>query len=672
MDRHSLSEPFERILQVRYSRRESLERLFAATASTAVLVGAGGLVASCSDGGDQAAAVPGLTFQDIPHTYDATHHVPAGYSADILVRWGDQIVPGGSAPFRPGTLSAAAQAKQFGYNNDFIAYQPLPAGSDNSENGLLVVNHEYPDASMMFPGYADGKAAASISYPEVQVEMQAVGVSIVEVKRVNGDWVVQADSPFNRRITAETEIEITGPAAGHQRLKTPLDPTGRRARGTLFNCSGGVTPWGTVLTAEENFNLFFWGNRAEAVRLAPAEADNLDEYGIGVSAPLDQSVDKLPLPKGLWGNIGWYRHDPRFDIGQNPTEPNRFGWIVEVDPYSPKLVPKKRTALGRFKHESAGVFAKHKKPVVVYSGDDERYQFVYKFVSKTDYREGKTQSNMNLLEDGDLYAAQFYADGTGRWIKLALDDKGDIAKATGISDPAEVLIETRKVARVLGATPMDRPEDIEVDPRTQRIYLTLTENKKLKPDEANAANPRARNFWGHIVEIVPPGDDGDRDHWSDAFEWNILLLAGDPHNPDPSARGVYHRKLSESGWFQNPDNLAFDPLGRMWIASDGFPSRMLDDNTPAPVHDGLWACETTGANRALTKHFFGCPRGAEMCGPCFTPDGKTLFVAVQHPGQEDGASYAAPATRWPDFDAKTPPRPSVVAVTKKDGGIIGS
>lgn len=672
MDRSLVSAPFEQILHARYSRRDTLERLFTVSASAAVIAGGAGMVASCSDGDDKVADAPRLTFREIPHTYDATHHVPEGYSADILVRWGDQIVPGGSAPFRPQALSAEAQAKQFGYNNDFIAFQPLPAGSDNSENGLLVVNHEFPDASMMFPGHADGKAAQSISYGEVQVEMQAVGVSIIEVRRVHGDWVVQTDSRLNRRITAETEIDITGPAAGHKRMKTPLDPTGRRCRGTLFNCSGGVTPWGTILTAEENFNLFFWGNRSEAERLAPEEASNLDEYGIGVQAPLDQSVSDIPLPGGLWGNIGWYRHDPRFDIGQNPTEPNRFGWIVEVDPYSPKLAPKKRTAMGRFKHESAGVFAKHKKQVVVYSGDDERYQFVYKFISKGNYREGKTQSNMNLLEDGDLYAAQFYADGTGQWIKLALDDDGDVAKETGVNDPAEVLIETRKVARALGATPMDRPEDIEVDSRTERVYLTLTENKKLKPEEANAVNPRALNYWGHIVEIVPLGKDGDRDHWGDVFEWNILLLAGDPRHPDPSARGVYHPQLSESGWFQNPDNLAFDPLGRMWIASDGFPSRKLDEDTPAPVHDGLWACETTGPNRALTKHFFGCPRGAEMCGPCFTPDGKTLFVAVQHPGRETGASYDAPATRWPDFDAKTPPRPSIVAVTKNDGGVIGS
>jgi len=661
---------FEEILEARYSRRGALGTMVKTAATTVALTSGGAALTACSDGSDRTKTA-GLTFREIPHIYDATHHVADGYDARILVRWGDQIIPGQSHPFRPGVMTEKDQAAQFGYNNDFIAYAPLPAGSDSSDHGLLVVNHEFPDAAFMFAGYEEGNPAVNISFADARVEMQAVGLSVVEIRKRHNQWTYVSDSRFNRRITASSKMEITGPAAGHKRMQTAADPTGKQALGTLFNCAGGVTPWGTVLSAEENFNLFFWGNQAEAERLEPDELRNLREFNIGYYSKLDDAgnaaaTDKEPRM------VGWYQHDPRFDIGQNPTEPNRFGWLVEFDPYSPRVAPKKRTALGRFKHEGAGVFARHKKPVVIYSGDDERFQYVYKFVSRNAYRRGNDRSNFDLLEEGDLFVAQFFPDGRGRWVKLELDKDGVVERETGLKSQADVLIEARAVARALGATPMDRPEDIEVDPVSQRVYLTLTENKKLRPDQANAANPRANNYWGHIVEIVPPGKDGDRDHWSDEFEWDILLLAGDPGHLNSAMRGVYHPDLSDSGWFQNPDNIAFDPQGRMWIASDGFPSHRTMDGQPAPVHDGLWACETTGPRRALTKHFFGCPRGAEMCGPCFTPDGKTLFVAVQHPGREPGFHFASPATRWPDFQEGVPPRPSVLAITKKDGGLIGS
>lgn len=666
----NLEPTFEQILFERFSRRGALTALMKTAGSVAILSGSGAALSSCGDGDDVSAMTTSLTFKEIPHSYDVTHHVADGYSADILVRWGDQIVPEGSFPFSPQKLTPEGQAVQFGYNNDFIAFNSLPLGSDNSDHGLLVVNHEFPVARLMFPGYRADASHQKMDSNDVFVEMQSVGVSIVEIKKTNGGWSYQSNSGYNRRITATTEIEITGPAAGHERLKTTGDPTGRMVKGTLFNCAGGVTPWGTILTAEENFNFFFSGNLAQVEKMDFKEVRNLKEFGIGYYSKLDQRGDNVqpqnPLP------MQWHEHDDRFDVGLNPREPNRFGYLVEIDPYSPKSIPKKRTALGRFKHESASVFVKNKKPVVVYSGDDERFQFVYKFVSHENYRKDDFEQNVNLLENGDLFAAKFFPNGRGRWIKLQLGEGDTSPEMIGLESHAEVCIETRLVARALGATPMDRPEDIETDPNTERVYLTLTENKKLLPDQANAANPRPENLWGHIVEILPPGEDGVRDHWSDEFEWDILLLAGDPNHSQAAKRGVYHTDLSDDGWFQNPDNLAFDPFGRMWIASDGLPNHKDTNGKPAPVHDGLWACEITGPKRALTKHFFGCPRGAEMCGPCFTPDGKTLFVAVQHPGLESGSHFDKPTTRWPDFDPKMPPRPSVLVITKKDGDVIGS
>ncbi len=669
---HSVSNSaptFGEIVARRFSRRDFLDSLMKSSAAGAVLATGTIGLSGCSDG-KEAGGAPSLTFKELPHLYDATHHVAEGYSADVLMRWGDQITGDRQLVFDPQKLSAAAQAQQFGYNNDFMAFMPYPLGSNSSDHGLLVVNHEFPTASMMFSGIGAMEGSSKkVTRTQVDVEMEAVGLSVVEIKLLDGKWVLLSDSSFSRRITATTEIDITGPAAGHERLRTNADPTGRTVLGTMGNCAGGVTPWGTILTAEENFQGYFWGNRAQAAEIAPGEMRNYEVYGVGYDSPKDAN-GVYPAPTSApW--FGWGYHHERFDISKEPKEPNRFGYLVEVDPYSPQATPKKRTALGRFKHEGATVVAKAGKPVVVYSGDDERFQYIYRFVSRNAYSRDKNK-NLDILEDGDLYAAKFFADGTGKWVKLKLGEGGVEPGAVGLASDAEVAIEPRVVASALGATPMDRPEDLAVDPNTDKLYVSLTNNSRLTAELANAANPRAQNLWGHILEIVPPGDEGRRDHVSDVFEWNIFLLAGDPEHPQAAARGAYHPDVSVNGWFQNPDNLEFDPQGRLWIASDGFPSHLGHDGKPSPVHDGLWATETTGPNRALTKHFFGCPRGAELCGPAFTPDGKSLFVAVQHPGMEPGSSFEKPATRWPDFKAGMPPRPSVVAITKDDGGEIGS
>ncbi|MGS2722561.1 PhoX family protein [Porticoccus sp. GXU_MW_L64] len=671
-----ISETFDQILQRRLSRRSALKGLGATTAAVA-----GGSVTLALSGcnGDKGKPAA-LEFKELPHGYDASHHVADGYSADVLIRWGDPVLPDAPDNFSGGVRDAHSQLQQFGYNNDFIGFLPLPLGSANSDHGLLCVNHEFTSSHLMFPGVKKNDPQRHASREQVDVEMAAHGHSVIEIKKVDGQWQSIKDSPYNRRISAHTEMELTGPAAGHRRLQTNADPTGRKVFGTLGNCAGGVTPWGTVLIAEENFQSYFDGDQVIADNKAPGERRNYGAFGAGYYQYVDNDPDlseeeranQIPEIKGRRSFYRWADFYDRFNIEKEPREFNRFGWMVELDPYDPNSVPKKRTALGRFSHEGATIVAEHGKPVVAYSGDDGKHQFIYKFVSKGHYDKNNRQANMELLAEGDLYAAKFHPNGVGEWISVELQESGWASPAfTKLNDPQEALIEARLVARLLGATPMDRPEDIETNPVTGRTYVMLTNNSERTAEKTDPANPRADNRWGQIVEILPPGIDGSRDHLASHFEWDMFILAGDPDHPDSSKRGRYHHGVSRDGWFANPDNVAFDPSGRMWISTDGFPKNRTTDGQQAPVHDGVWACETTGEQRALTRHFFGCPRGAEACGPCFSPDGETFFVAVQHPGDTPDSNYGNPGTRWPDFDPNNPPRPSVVAITKKGGGKIG-
>lgn len=458
---------------------------------------------------------------------------------------------------------------------------------------------------------------------------------------MNGAWKAIADSPFNRRISSlSTPMRVSGPAAGHARLKTSGDPDGIKVIGTLNNCAGGVTPWNTVLIAEENFNHYFSGDPAQT-----AEASNHAQYGV---AP-----DKT--------RFQWARFHDRFNVEKEPNEPNRFGWIVELDPYNPKSDPVKRTALGRFKHEAATVTIAPDGRILVYSGDDERFQHIYRYVSTGRFDAENREANLGLLDDGILSAARFEADGRLIWLPLVWG-QGPLTAENGFHSQADILIEARSAAALLGATPMDRPEDIETNPVNGRVYVVLTNNDKREDAQIDAANPRARNAFGHILELTPPGARGPKaDHAADEFRWGVFLLAGDPADAGSGAR--YHPQTSKDGWLTTPDNIAFDGQGRMWIATDG-----ANENGFA---DGIWASDVDGPGRALTRHFLNVPRGAEMCGPCFTPDDTTLFVAVQHPGQEPGSTFDAPSTRWPDFDAALPPRPSIVAITSR-GKAIGA
>ncbi|WP_179957686.1 PhoX family protein [Exilibacterium tricleocarpae] len=637
---------FVEVFERRLKRREVLQGLVVG-GSALVLAGLGG----CGRRSDAAVEpVTSLTFREIPHRLDETHHVAPGYRAEVLLRWGDPLFAG-APPFAPLAQSGAAQALQFGNNNDFIGYLPLAAdsGADkaehlasaNSERGLLCVNHEHTRPHHMFP--KPGAAAPGSTPVQIEADMAAHGHSVVEIEKRDGRWQVVLDSPYNRRITALTETRVSGPAAGHPRLRTAADPSGRKVPGTFANCSGGITPWGTVLTAEENFRHYFGGDTRAIEATHPREAQMHRRFDI-----LQQSRHY------------WQRLEPRFNIEREPLEPNRYGWVVEIDPYDPAAPPIKRTALGRFQHEAATVVAEPGAPVVVYSGDDSPDEYIFRFVSAAAFDADNLENNRDLLDAGTLYAARFDDDGSGRWLPLRHGEPG-LTAADGFASQADILIDARLAADAVGATRMDRPEDVETNPVTGRVYVSLTRNTERAATDA--ANPRARNLAGHILELSPPGTDGARDHLADEFRWEVFVLAGDPKAAGAD-RGRYGAGTSEHGWFCNPDNFAFDPRGRLWIATDGF--------VDFGVHDGLWAADTGGPGRALCKHFFGCPRGAELCGPCFTPDGKTLFLAVQHPGDEEGADFANPTTLWPDFKPGMPPRASVMAITKEDGGEIGA
>ncbi|NDH62373.1 MAG: PhoX family phosphatase [Alphaproteobacteria bacterium] len=583
----------------------------------------------------QPAGPSSLTFKEVAHGLDKTHHIPEGYEAQVLIRWGDPVAAGAPA-FDPARLTAADQEKQFGYNCDFIGLHALPAGSRSGDRFLMVVNHEYTNTNLMFAGMGAGRTAnLKATKPQVEVEVAAHGGSVIEIARDSGGWKVVPDSKYARRITGTTPMDIAGPAAGHDKLKTSADPTGRKVLGMLNNCAGGETPWGTWLTAEENFNGYFGG---DAEKMPDAKA--YKRYGIS---------------KETW--YGWAQHVDRFNVEKEPNEPNRFGWIVEIDPYDPAAAPIKRTALGRFKHEGCHHALAKDGRVVIYMGDDERFDYVYKFVTARPWNPQDRAANRNLLDDGTLYVARFGDDGKVEWLPL-IQGQGPLTPENGFSSQADVMIYTRVAADLLKPTPMDRPEDVEANPVSGNVYVVLTNNTRRTEQQVNRANPLARNAHGHVIEIVPK----DGDHVASESTWSIFLVGGKP-GIDPGAR--YHRATSDNGWLSCPDNCAFDSKGRIWIATDGAP-------TAAGIADGLYGADTAGYGRGLTRCFFQAPTGAEVCGPILTPDDSTVFLAIQHPGEDAGSTFEKPSTRWPDFKDGMPPRPAVIAIIKKGGGSIGS
>jgi secreted PhoX family phosphatase len=574
-----------------------------------------------------------LTFAEVGRSTDDKDHVPPGYTAQVLLRQGDPIRPG-APEYNPATQTGADQEQQFGTDCDFISFMPLPLGSSSSARGLLGVNHENHRAAICFPGNPK-----QLTRQQVEVQMAAQGFSITEIAKEGNQWRLVKDSRYNRRISANAPMRISGPAAGDARMRTSADPTGTRSFGTFNNCAGGTTPWGTMLTAEENIQNYFSGDAGKG-----PEAAARKRHGI--------------TGKGRYAD--WGRYFDRFSLDKEPNEPNRFGWIVEIDPYDPNHTSVKRTALGRCSHECATHAVSHDGRVAIYSGDDARMEYVYKFVTEGRFDPKNREANRDLLDRGTLYVARFEENGKMRWLPL-IHGQGPLTAANGFASQADVVIELRRAGGLLGATPMDRPEDVEPNPVTGRIYVVMTFNEQRTAAQVNAANPRANNKYGHIVEIVPPLVGGKPDHAATECDWGFFLLGGDPAKPEHGAR--YGGPVTPNGWVCAPDNVAFDPKGRIWISTDG-----QDD--AAGFNDSLYAAATSGPSRGATRCFFTSPVGSEVCGPEFTPDGRTLFLAIQHPG--DGSTFDKPSTRWPDFRPDLPPRGSVIAITKADGGEIGS
>jgi secreted PhoX family phosphatase len=665
------SSTFSQLLQQRLTRRAVLQSATAA----ATLASMPSLLSAASSAS--------LRFAPIAGSKEDAVVLPPGYTYDIIARWGDSLfsaVPDlDSSKLASGCLFESfaheRQRKQFGQNCDAIHFFPLDR---EGHRGLLCVNHEYTDASLMFvdhPGFGavtNGRGRAyTAQHPEVVAVAQAsLGVSVVEIVRAKGGWRRVKDSRFNRRITADTPVEIGGIARGSALMRTHADPSGTRALGTFSGCAGGETPWGTYLTAEENIQDFF-------ANFAALEADE----------KADPFVVAAHSRWRMWSKNSpncWEVTDARFDLTREPNEPFRFGWIVEIDPRRPDKAPVKRTSLGRFAHEGASPIVGKTGRVSVYMGDDDKFEHVYKFVSHERFDANNADGNRDLLDTGTLYVARFDANGSGRWLPLVYDAKGPLNAASGFRDQADVVIKARAAATLLGATPMDRPEDVEANPTSGRIYISCTNNELRTVDDRgrsyagrevdagpDAANPRGQNHWGHIIELR----EHDDDHASLEFNWEVFLLAGDP------AGGKFITDLTElrsgldrdstyyAGFKQanelspigSPDNIGFGPDGNLWIVTDG--------PQPRGTNNGCYVCPTSGPDRGHLQQFMSGPVGAEICGCQFSPDATTLFLSIQHPGE--GGSVREPRSHWPDGPG-TQPRATVIAVRKLDGGRIGS
>lgn len=586
----------------------------------------------------------------VPSETDA-FTVPDGFQWAPIIRWGDPLFSGDDA-FDPSTMTAERQARQFGYNNDYL---DIIATDWAGRSATLVANHEYTNENLMFPPSED----AAVLDERRRIGMMAHGMSVVELSRSRWrePWTYTVGARKNRRITASTPFAFSGPAAGGALLKTVADPAGTTPLGTLGNCAGGTTPWGTVLSGEENFNGYF-----RSAGTSPADL----RYGLA-----DKETGR-----------GWEKVDPRFDA-RTPgyeNEPNRFGWIVEVDPQAPDEPPVKHTALGRFKHEGANVIVGRTGHVAAYMGDDERFDYLYKFVSHDRFLplpgSWARSRNKKLLTRGSLYVAKFMGDspaaeidgtgklpadsafdGTGQWIPLVIDGVSQVPGFTA----EQALVNARLAADAVGATKMDRCEDVEPSRRTGKIYVACTNNSdrgKAGKEGATEPNPRVSNRDGHIIEITE--DRGDAT--STTFSWGILLLCGDPaQNANTYFAGFPVDKVSP---ISCPDNVAFDSRGNLWISTDGAPGTI-------GYNDGLFKVTLDGAERGKVEQFLAVPRDAETCGPVIHDEQGMVFVAVQHPG-EDG-SWEAPNSFFPDYvpagslaDGKWGgPRPSVVQVTQK-------
>ena len=613
---------FDRLVQKGLSRRRFLQ---GSAASLGMFIAASPLANAVAAATESSL----LGFKQVPASTADTFVVPEGYVAEPLISWGDPILKGAPAFDESGLQNAAAQAGQFGDNTDGMSLFPL--GDDRA---LLAVNNEYTNYEYLFPH--QGKQA--LSADEVKKAQAAVGVSVFEIRRNrNGQWQVASESDYNRRITAYTPMALTGPAAGHALMQTAADSSGRQALGTLNNCANGQTPWGTYLTCEENFHAFF-----------------------GATAAID-----LPAREKRYGlkqesSYQWFTQDERFDLARHPNEAHRFGWVVEIDPMDPTSTPKKRTALGRFKHENAALTVDKSGHVVVYLGDDERGEHLYKFVSKHRFDPSNPTANRDLLEEGTLYVARFSAaegelKGQGEWLELT-HGKNGLTPENGFADQAEVLIFAREAATQVGATTMDRPEWVAVHPNGKSVCCTLTNNKNRGKEgqPVGGPNPRAQNNYGQIVRWWPRGGD----HTATAFDWDLFAIAGNPTLGEGLYKGSSN--INADNMFNSPDGIGFDQDGRLWIQTDG---NYSNEGEFAGMGNNQMLC--ADPNSGEIRRFATGPIACEITGLTFSPDQRAVFIGVQHPGEKRAPSH------FPAGGNSTP-RSTIMVVRREDGGVIGA
>ncbi|HMP11766.1 PhoX family phosphatase [Hydrogenophaga sp.] len=640
----------------------------------------GGL-AACGGGSDTVTTPPPATpreavlgFNPVAASSGDVVIVPEGYTAEILNSWGDPLFAD-SPDFAGDASETWREAElQVGDNHDGMSFFPLPFGTESNDRGLLVLNHEYINPEYYYKPELEagtGEWYEPFTFEKVRKGLAGHGLSVMEVQRnADGSWRYVKGSPYNRRVTGYTPIELTGPVRGNAAVRTAADPTGTEVLGTLNNCANGQTPWGTYLTCEENSNGYFGWNGSRT-RTAAEARYGYSQNGFGYM---------------------WHTQDPRFDLNANPNEPNRFHWVVEVDPYNPQSKPKKRTALGRFKHENIEIVIGADNTVVAYSGDDERGDYIYKFVCANPFNPTNMAANRDLLDSGTLYVARFDAGavagdnrGIGEWIALVHGQNG-LTVENGFADQADVLIRTRMAADFVGATRMDRPEWIAANPtRLGDVYIALTNNSQRGTTFAvDEANPRASNAWGHILRWTETGADPK----ATTFTWDMFLLAGNPvafpDRTDPRSGSL---NITPENMFNSPDGLYFDQSGRLWIQTDG--SFANTNNFAGMGNNQMLAADVETGE---VRRFLVGPSGCEITGLAFTPDRRTMFVNVQHPG-EVGSHPNRPAQSGDDQIARNPtafsiwpasqtnppanradagrPRSATVVVRRLDGGVIG-
>jgi hypothetical protein len=607
----------------------------------------------------QSASPSGLLgFAPVPLSFDDTVVVPAGYKVQVLAPWGTPINPDGPA-YRPGAATGADQAQQVGSHHDGMHFFGIDG---SSTDGLLVMNHEYIEPRFLHAEKWKGQALDGDTVvfdangarddDEVLAEINAHGCSVLRVQKgADGAWAIVAD-PMNRRITGLTEMTLSGPAAGSAHLVTKFSPDGTRTRGTLNNCAYGATPWNTYMAAEENWAGYFVNASGDMPR-------EQDRYGVSDEA------SRYGWDKAASGADDYIRFNAAATGASAAedyrNEPNTFGWMVEFDPFDPASVPVKRTHLGRFAHEGV-VFAPavEGQPVVCYSGDDSRFEYIYKFVSAAPYAPGVRGE---ILDAGTLYVARFNPDGTGEWLPLAPGQNG-LTPENGFADLADILVNTRAAADQAGATKMDRPEWGTVDPGTGEVYFTLTNNNRRTQLQVDAVNPRAENNYGQIVRWRYAGGD----HAATSFNWDLFVIAGTARQ----SATFNGQALGEDNIFACPDGIWCDANSRLWIQTD------MGDIGPGqegPLKDfGMNQMLAADPKTGEIRRFLTGPWGQEITGVIATPDGTTMFVNVQHPGGHASAEDFAAGrfgSGFPDYNGGVP-RSATLVITRDDGGVIGA